>query len=124
MPGKWWISSNDPVDESFTRTGRRTFVRRLAHDDVLDCYDLSRPGTYRGMPVEVSSSEPGGYVVTARDPKAAAEGFKRADHRSPPAKVIAFDDPQLRFTTEVSAGHGRRSGRRRVPAAQVRLGPT
>lgn len=100
MPGKWWITSNEEVDESFTRKGRRTFVRQLAHDDVLDCYDLSRPGTYRGMPVEVSSSESHGYVVTTSDPT--AEGFERADHRSPLAKVIAFDDPQLRFTTTIT----------------------
>ncbi|MDX8148832.1 hypothetical protein SK854_42415 [Lentzea sp. BCCO 10_0061] len=100
--GKWWIASDHAVDESFTKAGRRYFVRQLAHDDVLECYDLSRPGTYRGVPVEVGSGAPSGYWVTARDPRAAAEGFERADHRGPLQKMIAFDDPELRFTSTVT----------------------
>ncbi|MFD5828089.1 hypothetical protein [Lentzea sp. NPDC060358] len=99
MPGRWWISADHQVDESFVETGRRHFVKRLAHDDVLECYDLARPGTYRGLPVEVGSSESHAYVVISRDPRAVAEGFERDDHRSPPAKRIAFDDPGLAFTT-------------------------
>ncbi|RDI24454.1 hypothetical protein DFR72_10934 [Lentzea flaviverrucosa] len=100
--GKWLIASNQAVDESFTKTGRRYFVRELAHDDVLDCYDLSRPGTYRGMPVEVVSDAPGGFWVTTRDSRSVAEGFERTDHRSPLTKLIASDDPELRFTTTIT----------------------
>ncbi|WP_253889621.1 TY-Chap domain-containing protein [Actinokineospora diospyrosa] len=101
-PGKWWITSNHAVDESFAQAGRRSFVKHLAHDDVLECYDLSRPGTYHGMPVEVVTDRPGGYSVTTRDPRATVEGFERADHRSPLEKLIAFDDAELRFTTTLT----------------------
>ncbi|MEU4807214.1 hypothetical protein [Actinosynnema sp. NPDC023587] len=99
---KWWITSNHAVDESFTQVGRRSFVKRLTHDDVLECYDLFRPGTYHGMPVEVITDRPGGYAVTTRDPRAGVEGFERADHRSPLEKLIAFDDAELRFTTTIT----------------------
>ncbi|GHH42947.1 TY-Chap domain-containing protein [Lentzea cavernae] len=97
-PGKWWIASDHEVDESFTKAGRRYFVRQIGHDDVLDCYDLSRPGTYRGMPVEVVTDSPHGYWVTTRDPMADVQGFERADHRGPLQKLIAFGDPELQFT--------------------------
>ncbi len=96
------ITSNHAVDESLTRVGRRSFVKHLAHDDVLECYDLSRPGTYHGMPVEVVTDGPGGYAVTTRDPRANVEGFERADHRSPLEKLIAFDDAELQFTTTLT----------------------
>ncbi|ANZ39812.1 hypothetical protein BBK82_30985 [Lentzea guizhouensis] len=102
MPGKWWITADHAVDGSFVKKSRHTFVKQLAHDDVLDCYDLTRPGTYRGMPVVILSSEGRGYLVTTRDPRAHAEGFERDDHRSPLAKLIAFDDPRLRYTTTVT----------------------
>lgn len=97
--GRWWITADHEVDESFTKQGRRHFVKRLAHDDVLECYDLSRSGTYRGLSVEVVSGSASDYRVTSRDPEAHAEGFERDDHRSPMAKLIAFDDAELRFTT-------------------------
>ncbi|MEU7479771.1 hypothetical protein AB0A63_27530 [Lentzea sp. NPDC042327] len=101
-PDKWWIASDHAVDESFTRTGRRYFVKHLGPDDVLDCYDLARPGTYRGLAVEVLTTTPQAYVVTTLDQRAGAEGFARADHRGPLEKLVAFDDPELRFTTELT----------------------
>ncbi|MET9229928.1 hypothetical protein [Lentzea sp. NPDC003310] len=97
--GKWWISAGHAVDESFTQRDRRSFARYLAHDDVLECYDLARPGTYRGMAVVVVSTAPGGYWVTTKDARAHTEGFERTDHRSPWEKQVAVDDPELRFTT-------------------------
>ncbi|MFD4636307.1 hypothetical protein ACFWN2_03265 [Lentzea sp. NPDC058436] len=102
MPGKWWISSSEPVDESFVQKGRRSFTRQLAHDDVLDCYDLARPGTYRGMAVEVVTNTANEYVVTTRDPRAGAEGFERREHRAPLEKPIAFEDQELEFTTTLT----------------------
>ncbi|MFJ7214959.1 TY-Chap domain-containing protein [Amycolatopsis sp. NPDC098790] len=100
--GKWWIAADHAVDESFAKEGRRYFVRPIKHDDVLDCYDVSCPGTYRGLPVEVGQGAPGGYWVTAHDPRAVAEGFERADHRGPLQKHVVFGDPELRFTTTVT----------------------
>ncbi|MFD9701685.1 hypothetical protein [Lentzea sp. NPDC059081] len=100
--GKWWISSDHAVDESFTPKGRRHFVRPITHTDVLDCYDVANPGTYRGLSVEVSGNTTGGYWLTARDREAFTEGFERTDHRSPWQKLVASDDPELRFTTTVT----------------------
>ncbi|WP_290058410.1 TY-Chap domain-containing protein [Amycolatopsis solani] len=100
--GKWWIAADHAVDESFTQRGRRYFVRPITHDDVLDCYDVARPGTYRGLPVEVGQGAPGGYWVTARDSSAVDEGFERDGHRGPLQKLVAFEDAELRFTTTVT----------------------
>ncbi|GLY47682.1 hypothetical protein [Lentzea sp. NBRC 102530] len=102
MPGKWWITADHAVDESFVQKGRRTFTRQLTHEDVLECYDLARPGTYRGLVVEVSTTTAGAYVVTTRDPGASAEGFERRDHRTPLEKEIAFEDTELEFTTTLT----------------------
>jgi hypothetical protein len=101
-PGKWWISADHEVDESFSRTGRRHHEKRLRHDDVLDCFDIARPGTYRGMTVEVVTNTPREYVVTTHDPRADVEGFARSDHRGPLEKLIAFEDAELRFTTTLT----------------------
>ncbi|MFD4669904.1 hypothetical protein ACFWNN_09225 [Lentzea sp. NPDC058450] len=101
-PGRWWITADHAVDESFVQKGRRTFTKQLAHDDVLDCYDLARPGTYRGMTVEVVGNTADEYVVTTRDPRAHAEGFQRRDHRTPMEKQIAFEDAELEFTTTLT----------------------
>ncbi|MGI5498957.1 TY-Chap domain-containing protein [Lentzea sp. CA-135723] len=102
MPGRWWITADHAVDESFVQTGRRTFTKQLGHDDVLDCYDLARLGTYRRMAVEVVGNTADEYVVTTKDPRAQAEGFERRDHRTPMEKQIAFEDAELEFTTTLT----------------------
>ncbi|WP_394618644.1 hypothetical protein JNUCC0626_05955 [Lentzea sp. JNUCC 0626] len=101
-PARWWITADHAVDESFVQQSRRTFTRQLTHEDVLDCYDLARPGTYRGLVVEVSTNTAGEYVVTTGDPRAQDEGFERRDHRMPLEKEIPFEDTELEFTTTLT----------------------
>ncbi|HEX7301479.1 TY-Chap domain-containing protein [Lentzea sp.] len=101
--GKWWIEADHAVDESFAPQGRRRFVRPITHDDVLDCFDVARPGTYRGLSVELNGRPTAhGHWVTGHGPEAQAQGFRRDGNRGPLQKLVALDDPELEFTTTVT----------------------
>ncbi|KUM35227.1 hypothetical protein [Arthrobacter sp. EpRS71] len=98
--GDGWVLWTDQPTPGFSPAGKRGFIREIAPDEQLECYDIHHRGTYRGLIVEVHSSGQRGLMTSTREPSAGDEGFERSDPRDVEMiQVIPHDHPDLHFNT-------------------------
>lgn len=93
--GSWTLLATKPVP-GFTKVRSGKFFRKIAEDEVLECFRISHRGTYRGIDVSISNSNHGRVMALTKDDRARDNGFEPFE-RNEWVKLIDREDGDLRI---------------------------
>jgi hypothetical protein len=93
--GSWTLLATKPLP-GFTKVRSGEFFRKIAEDEVMECFRISHRGTYRGIDVSISGSNRGRVMAVTKDVRARDDGFEPFE-RDEWMKLIDRQDGDLRF---------------------------
>jgi hypothetical protein len=94
----WSLWSPTPASGFSTMPGKSGYYRRIEGDPTLPCYRVRNIGSYRGVPVEVTESSHGRFLLAASDARAGSVGFSQQG-RGEWVLFVNHGDEDLRYTT-------------------------